>query len=373
MTAAIAVVAAVAWSQGTSSAWDADVHLWAREGRTAVQYAELVLDPEVQEAATSGMMASEAGVPDLDGVEIELNDTLIRVTVRSAHQADAEALAVSLGHAAVSEAFQRYGDESGLDMLGLVRPGARQVAPTTEWTAAWASAVGLGIGLVLALLIGTRSTSESTPLGRLGRLGFRPITAITPDVERAAQRTVSRSGGNRIDPIEEQGVVSKESVLLANAMNPISGIVAVTPLDWGSGLSATLIQTAQVLAARGRSVIWLDCRHPAFEVSYGDPPGWLIGVPWAPVPRRTLILRSAVRARRVGQLVLLLTDPLTDPSSVDVACAVDGVVLLARADASEEQLIQAQLQLSGARLLGVGVTMASAADLQDFELAQMSE
>ena len=373
LTAVIAALIAVGVSRGTASAWDADVHLWARDGRTAAEYAELVLDGSVQDAATSGMMASKSGLPVLDGVAIVLNDTLIRVTVRSAHEADAEALAISLGHAAVNESINRYGDQSGLDMLGLVRPGARQVAPTTEWTAAWASAAGLAIGLALAWAVSTRSTSPSRPLGRLGRLGLRPITVISSDAERAAQRTVTHSRSATVDPIQEQNVVSNDAVMLANALNPVAGVVALTPLDATSDVTATLIHTAQVLASRGRSVVWLDSRRPAFEVSYGEPPSWLTGAQWWPVPRRSLIIRNAHSAKRGDRTVMLLTDPLSEPSTAEVGQAADGVILLARADASDEQLIHAQQLLSGARILGVAMTHADAPDIRDFELAQMSE
>lgn len=373
ITALMAALVGVIVSQASVSAWDADVHLWAREGRTASEYAQLLLDTDVQEAATSGMMATEDGLPVIGDVSVELTDTLIRVTVRSSGQADAEALAVSLAHAAVSEAVHRFGDDAGLEMLGLVRPGARKVSPHTEWTAAWASALGLLGGFGLAWLLATRAGSPGSTLGRLGRIGLRPIAVISPDAEHAAGRDGLYESAGAISATEERGAAGDDAVMLANAINPLSGIVALVPLDEESGVTATLIQTARTLAARGRMVIWLDARRPAFEVTYGVPPAWLTGVPWDPVERWELILRSAAAAVRPNAYVLLLTDPLPDVSATVVACSSSGAILLARADASDQQLVDAQLLLSHTRLIGVALTGAQEPDLRDFELAQMTE
>ena len=373
ITALMAALVGVVVSQASVSAWDADVHLWAREGRTASEYAQLLLDTDVQESVTSGMMATEDGLPVIGDVSVELTDTLIRVTVRSTGQADAEALAVSLAHAAVSEAVHRFGDEAGLEMLGLVRPGARKVSPHTEWTAAWASALGLLGGFGLAWLLATRAGSPGSTLGRLGRVGLRPIAVISPDAEHAAGRDGLHESGGAIGATEERGAAGDDAVMLANAINPLSGIVALVPLDEESGVTATLIQTARTLAARGRLVIWLDARRPAFEVTYGVPPAWLTGVPWDPVERWELILRSAAAAVRPNAYVLLLTDPLPDVSAAVVARSSSGAILLARADASDQQLVDAQLLLSHTRLIGVALTGAQEPDLRDFELAQMTD
>ena len=379
-TAALATLIAVAGSQTISAAWDADVHLWARDGRSPSEYAELVLDRSVQEAATSGMMATQHGVPVLDDVGVELTGTLIRVTVRAARQSDAEALAISLAHAAVDESILRYGDEAGLDMLGLVRPGARKVAPATEWTAAWASAVGLFGGLTLAWLVARRTKSPSTTLGRLGRIGLRPIAVISAEAEQSARQSTRqstpRSVGASVQATQERSEATDDAVMLANALNPLSGIVALVPLDEASSVTAVLMQTARTLAARGRAVIWLDSRRPAFEIEYGVPPASMIGTSWSPVERRELILRSALRAARLeppSSYVLLLTDPLSESSTVSIAAASAGVILMARADASEEQLVHARLLLSDSRLLGVALTQAQSSDLHEFELAQMTE
>jgi len=161
--------------------------------------------------------------------------------------------------------------------------------------------------------------------------------------------------------------------MLANAINPLSGIVALIPLDEESGITATLIQTARTLAARGRSVIWLDARRPAFEITYDSPPTWLTGAPWASVERWELILRSASAAVRPNAYVLVLTDPLPDMSATVVARSSSGAILLARADASEQQLVDAQLLLAHTRLIGVALTRAQEPDLRDFELAQMTD
>ena len=327
----------------------------------------------VQDAASSGMMGTEHGQPLIDGVAVELNDTLIRVTVRSSREADAEALAISLAHAAVNESILRYGDESGLDMLGLVRPGARKVAPATEWTAAWASAAGLVGGLAVAWLAATRAKNPSTALGRIGRIGLRPIAVISAEAEQAAGQSAPQPAGASIGATQERGAATDDAVMLANAINPLFGIVALVPLDDASGVTATLIQTARTLAARGRSVIWLDGRRPAFELEYGTPPTWLAGSSWTPVERRDLILRSAMRASRPDGYVLLLTDPLSEASTVQIAQASAGVILMARADATQEHLLHAQLLLGPARLLGVALTQAQPLDLHEFELAQMTE
>ena len=376
LTAALAVLIAVVLSQSTVAAWDADVHLWAREGRTASEYAELLFDDSVQESATSGMMATEDGLPELQHVSVELTDALIRVTVRATRESDAETLALSLAHEAISESIARYGDESGLEMLGLVQPGARKAGPATEWNAAWASALGLAGGLALAWAVATRTKGPSTTLGRLGRLGLKPLAVISAEAEAAAGRTArtgQTSSGVLVGATDERGARGDDAVLLANAINPLSGIVALVPLDDASQVTATLIQTARTLAARGRSVIWLDGRRPAFEIEYSDPPIWLLGAPWSPLTRSKLIIRHASRALRPNGYVLLLTDPIAHPDTAAVARSSAGLILMARADASDEELINAQLLLGQTPLLGVAVTQAQSPDLQDFELAQITE
>ena len=389
LSAALAALIAVLASQSTATAWDADVHLWAREGRTASEYAELVLDRSVQESATSGMMSTEDGLPELGGVAVHLTDTLIRVTVRASRQADAEALALSLAHAAVDEAYVRYGNEAGLDLLGLVRPGARKVSPATEWTAAWASAIGLAGGLAFAWMIARRSSGPSTALGRLGRIGLRPLAVVSAAAEQAASQTAGQpsgqtagqtsgqtagmSSGIYVRGTQERGSAKDDAVMIANAINPLSGLIALTPLDEASALMATLIQTARTLAARGKTVIWLDGRRPAFELQYSTPPGWLAGAAWHSVARSEMILRGATRAVRPNGYVLLLTDALDDDATLDVANSSAGVILMARADASEEELVRARLLLGSAPLVGVVLTQAQSPDLRDFELAQMTE
>ena len=381
LAAAVAALIAVLASQSSVVAWDADVHLWAREGRTASEYAALVMERSVQESATSGMLASEDGQPELDGVAVNVTDTLIRVTVRASRQSDAEALALSLAHAAVDEAYVRYGDEAGLDLLGLVRPGARKVAPATGWTAAWASAIGLTAGLAFAWAFAQQSSGPSTALGRLGRIGLKPLAVVSAEAEQAAGQATGQatgqagqqSSGLTVSGTLERGSARDDAVSIANALNPLSGVIALTPLDDASAATSTLIQAAQTLAARGNPVIWLDSRRPAFELSYSTPPNWLAGAPWSVVDRSEMILRGALRAVRPNGYVLLLTDSLEDESTLNVAPAAAGVVLMARADVSEEELVRARLLLGSSRLLGVVLTQAQSLDLRDFELAQMTE
>ncbi len=370
--AALGAAIAVLASQTVASAWDADVHLWAREGPSASEYAALLLDPAVQDAATSGMMATEHGPPELDGVAIELTDTLIRVTVRAPRQADAEALAISLAHAAVSEAYVRYGEDAGLDVLGLVRPGARKVAPATEWAAAWASAIGLIGGLALAWGTARRSGGPASALGRLGRIGFRPLAVISAEAEHGAAAPTGPSSGMVVRATEERGS-KDEAVLLANAINDVSGVIALVPLDDASSVTATLVRTARTLAARGRAVIWLDGRRPAFELAYTAPPAWLGGETWTPVRRSELMLRAATGVLSPNGYVLLLTDSLSDEATLDVLESAAGVILLARADASDSELVHARLMLGSACLLGVALTQARPPELRDFELAQMAD
>ena len=382
LAAAVAALIAVMASQSSVDAWDADVHLWAREGRTASEYAALVMDRSVQESATSGMLASADGLPELDGVAVNVTDTLIRVTVRASRPSDAEALALSLAHAAVDEAYVRYGDEAGLDLLGLVRPGARQVSPATGWTAAWASAIGLAAGLAFAWVFARRQSSgPSTALGRMGRIGLKPLAVVSAEAEHTAGQATGQatgqarrqSSGLTVSGTQERGSARDDAVSIANALNPCSGVIALTPLDDASAVTSTLIQTAQTLAARGNSVIWLDSRRPAFELSYSTPPNWLAGAPWSVVDRSEMILRGAFRAARPKGYVLLLTDSLEDESTLNVAPEAAGVVLMARADVSEEELVRARLLLGSSRLLGVVLTQAQSLDLRDFELAQMTE
>ena len=386
LAAAVAALIAVMASQSSVDAWDADVHLWAREGRTASEYAALVMDRSVQESATSSMLASADGLPQLGGVAVNVTDTLIRVTVRASRQSDAEALALSLAHAAVDEAYVRYGDEAGLDLLGLVRPGARKVAPSTGWTAAWASAIGLAAGLAFAWVFARRQSSgPTTALGQLGRIGLKPLAVVSAEAEQTAGQVTGQtatratgqagpqSSGLTVSATQERGSARDDAVSIANALNPLSGVIALTPLDDASAVTSTLIQTAQTLAARGNSVIWLDSRRPAFELSYSTPPNWLAGASWSVVDRSEMILRGAFRAVRPKGYVLLLTDSLGDESTLNVAPATAGVVLMARADVSEEELVRARLLLGSSRLLGVVLTQAQSLDLRDFELAQMTE
>ncbi len=373
LAAVVAALIAVIASQSSVVAWDADVHLWAREGRTASEYAALVMERSVQESATSGMLASEDGLPELDGVAVNVTDTLIRVTVRASRQSDAEALALSLAHAAVDEAYVRYGDEAGLDLLGLVRPGARKVAPATGWTAAWASAIGLTAGLAFAWVFARQSSGPSTALGRLGRIGLKPLAVVSAEAEQTAGQATQQSSGLTVSGTLERGSAQDDAVSIANALNPLSGVIALTPLDDASAVTSTLIQAAQTLAARGNPVIWLDSRRPAFELSYSTPPNWLAGAPWSVVDRSEMILRGARRAVRPNGYVLLLTDSLEDESTLNVAPAAAGVVLMARADVSEEELVRARRMLGSSRLLGVVLTQAQSIDLRDFELAQMTE
>ena len=378
LAAAVAALIAVMASQSSVDAWDADVHLWAREGRTASEYAALVMDRSVQESATSSMLASADGLPQLDGVAVNVTDTLIRVTVRASRQSDAEALALSLAHAAVDEAYVRYGDEAGLDLLGLVRPGARKVAPSTGWTAAWASAIGLAAGLAFAWVFARRQSSgPTTALGQLGRIGLKPLAVVSAEAEQTAGQVTHQVGQQSsvltVSATQERGSARDDAVFIANALNPLSGVIALTPLDDASAVTSTLIQTAQTLAARGNTVIWLDSRRPAFELSYSTPPNWLAGAPWSVVDRSEMILRGAFRAVRPKGYVLLLTDSLEDESTLNVAPATAGAVLMARADVSEEELVRARLLLGSSRLLGVVLTQAQSLDLRDFELAQMTE
>ncbi len=378
-TAAAATLIAVAISQSSAVAWDAAVRLWAKEGRTASEYAELLLDPSVQEEATGRLMASEDGPPILESVTVELTDTLIRLTVRSSGQADAESLAIELAYAAVHESIRRYGDEAGLDLLGLVYPGARKVAPSTEWTAAWASVIGLSGGLALACALARRATSARSALGRLGRIGFKPIAVITAEAERAANQPTAAPSPASVVAVASREAAAEDAAMLgnvANTLEPRSGVIALVPLDHSSSVTATLFQTARTLAYRGRSVIWLDGRRPAFEIAYGAPPGWLLGTHWSPVERWELILRSAVRALETGRpngCALLLTDTLSEQTAINLARASAGVLLMVRADVTDDQLAYAQRLLGHAPLLGVVLTQAQATDLRDFELALMSE
>ena len=318
-------------------------------------------------------MASESGLPRIDVVAVELTDTLIRVSVQASAQADAEALALSLAHAAVDEAHTRYGDEVGLDLLGLVRPGARKIAPATEWSAAWASAVGLLVGLALAAATARVTRSPASNLGRIGRLGLRPIAVVSDEAERRAQADLFQASGNAVSGTTERGSMLDDAVQLANALNPVSGVVALTPLDAASDLNGSLIRAAQTLAARGNVVIWLDARRPAFELTYTEPPDWLQGASWSPPHRSELILRAAARAVRPNGYVMLPTDPLPDPSAHEVVRSAVGVVLVARADAGDEQLIHARDALRSMPLLGVVLSHAPQRDLHEFELAHPTE
>ena len=352
LTAAIAALISVIVSQSTASAWDADVHLWASGNRQAADFADILRDPSIRGSAADGLMASEFGQAEIDDISIEYTDTLIRLTVRAERESDAELLAVSLAQAALDEARNRYGDDSGLDLLGLVRPGARKVAPLTERNAAWASAVGLLAGLALAWTVAARSQRASSPptaLGRLGRSGLRPLAVLNPHRD--------------------------DTSALTAAVQPLTGIIAVISVDAATPLPAQLMQSATRLAA-SKTVLWLDARRPAFQPTFGVPPFTMRFIEWSPMPRWARIcqaaLASAANAGASG-CVLLILDGLSDPDSAAAARAASHVILLARADAPTDTFIDAKRVLNGAPLRGVILTDAQESDRLDFELAQMPE
>ena len=352
LTAAIAALIAVIVSQSTASAWDADVHLWASGDRPAADFANILLDPSLQDSAADGLMASESGQAVIDDVAIEYTDTLIRLTVRAERESDAELLAVSLAQAALDEARSRFGDDAGLDLLGLVRPGARRVAPLTERSAAWASAVGLLAGLALAWTVAARSQPASSPptaLGRLGRSGLRPLAVLNP------------RGG--------------DTSALTSAIQALTGVIAVASLDRDTPLPSQLMQSATRLAA-GKTVIWLDARRPAFEPTFGVPPFTMRFVEWSPMSRRTRICEAALAAAAnagSSACVLLILDNLSDPDSIAAARSASHVILLARADTDADALIEAKRVLNEPPVRGVVLTDARESDQLDFELAQAPE
>lgn len=352
LTAAIAALIAVIAAQSTASAWDADVHLWASGERPAADFADILLDPSIQDSAADGLMATEFGRAAIDDVSIEYTDTLIRLTVRAETESDAELLAVSLAQAALDEARSRFGDDSGLDLLGLVRPGARKVAPLTELSAAWASAVGLAAGLILAWTVAARSqpaTSPPSALGRLGRSGLRPLAVLNPRSEHAPA--------------------------LTSAIRTMSGVVAITSLHADAPVPSQLMQSATRLAA-DKTVLWLDARRPAFQPTFGAPPFTMRFVEWSPMSRsgriRQAALGSAANAGDAG-CVLLILDSLSDPDSVAVTRAASDVILIARADTDADELVNAKRTLNSSPLRGVVLTNADESDQLDFELAQLPE
>ena len=353
LTAAIAVLIAVIVSQSTASAWDADVHLWSSDGRPASDYAALLLDPELRESASGGLMASEHGTPQIDDVAVAVDGTLIRLTVRAEYESDAELLALSLGRAAIDEAHARFDGDSGLDLLGLVQPGARKVAPLTERSAAWASAVGLGAGLALAWAVAARSRRTSVPpsaLGRLGRCGLKPLAVLNADVDHAPSLTA--------------------------ALQPLTGVVAFTSLDAAPGVASQVMHTASRLAAAGKTVLWLDARRPAFELGYAPSPSRLQGPFWMPLTRREQVQRAAEQSASdasAAGCVLLLIDDLNDPDTSAVTEFSDHVILLASVDSDDDAFATARRRLRGTALRGVVLTDADQTDQLDFELAQVSD
>ncbi len=352
LTAAIAALIAVIAAQSTASAWDADVHLWASGDRPAADFADILLDPSIQDSAADGLMASEFGPAAINDVSIEYTDTLIRLTVRADTESDAELLAISLAQAALDEARSRFGDDSGLDLLGLVRPGARQVAPLIERSAAWASAVGLAAGLILAWTVAARSqpaTSPPSALGRLGRTGLTPLAVLNPRSDHAPALTA--------------------------ALRTMNGVVAITTLHTDAPLPSQLMQSAARLAA-DQTVIWLDARRPAFQPTFGAPPFTIRFVEWSPISRPAQI-RQAARDSAANApddaCVLLILDNLSDPDTVAVARAASNVILIAPADTHADDLLNAKRTLNDSPLRGVVLTNAQQSDQLDFELAQMPE
>ena len=355
LTAAAATLIAVLVSQSRIEAWDADVHLWARQG-DAADFAALLLEPELQQQASSGMLMSADGPAELQDIAVALNDTLIRVTVTASREADAESLALSLAHAAVAESYGRFGDEVDLDVLGLVQPGARQISPRTERTAAWASAIGLAGGLALAWLLAVRtSVSQRSTMGRIGRVGLRPLAVL---------------------PGDPTSSLSASLETLTSEIERVGGIVALTPLGPTISADKPLGVVAQTLAARGRRVVWLDARRPGFERNLSAPPTWLIGLEWADVPRAELIRRSATAAARRADVIMLMTDHVHDADTrpvTNATSAANATILLIAPDCSDDALASARHTLRHAAQIGAVLTNGSEADLLEFERAQTDE
>lgn len=357
LTAGWAALIAALIVQSSATAWDADVHLWAREGEVA-DYVEVLLDPDLQRESSSEMMMGRDGLAELQGVSVESTGTLIRLTVRASDGVSAESLAISLARAAVLETDVTLGGQAGLDVLGLVQPGARKQAPQAERAAA-ASVVGLLGGIALAWLLANRVTGRPSTLGRMGRVGIRPL-AVVPK-QAAATATPPDA--------------------LVDALEPIDGVVAtithVATHDAEDGAERALSAAARTLAARGRRVLWLDARRPGFEHVLTSPPRWLFGAVWRAVPRSELIRRSAREAAGRSDTVFLLTDPVSDSlagrDTVQIAQSAKAVVLLLSASSGDDTLMAVRQQLRGAVILGAVVVDADDADLVEFEQAQAAE
>ncbi len=356
---------AVLISTAADAAWEARIRLWVADGRPPDEYAALLFDPELIDAATSSVMSSESGPAQLSGLSVELRDTLIILSVRAGQANDAEHLALSIAATAADEAAIQFGRPGGLRVLGLAQPEARQSAPRTERNGAIAAAVGLIVGFALATALAqpARAAAASSSLGRIGRVGLRTI-AVLPrhDCEQTNQ----------------QGEPPSSARQLADALDTDDrsavSVTAFIPLDSSVSAFEAATQSARALAGRDQAVLWLDARASAFQLELSaPPPHWLEGPNWSAIPRSELIRRALEAYRRQLQQVIVLGPELVDPDALMLVGLCDRVVLVASADTPVAELATARTRLRGTKLLGVAVTDAAANDTQAFTLAQATD
>ena len=356
---------AVLISTAADAAWEARVRLWVADGRPPDEYAALLFDPELIDAATSSVMSSESGPAQLSGLSVELRDTLIILSVRAGQANDAEHLALSIAATAADEAAIQFGRPGGLRVLGLAQPEARQSAPRTERNGAIAAAVGLIVGFALATALAqpARAAAASSSLGRIGRVGLRTI-AVLPRHDR--------------EQTNQQGEPPSSARQLADALDTDDrsavSVTAFIPLDSSVSAFEAATQSARALAGRDQAVLWLDARAPAFQLELSaPPPHWLEGPNWSAIPRSELIRRALEAYRRQLQQVIVLGPELVDPDALMLVGLCDRVVLVASADTPVAELATARTRLRGTKLLGVAVTDAAANDTQAFTLAQATD
>ena len=373
IVAAICAIAAGALSASASANWEADIRLWvATDQYPVADFADLLSDADVLSAAierfhSSAMLEAEdsnqsgpIGASDLaGGTQVEIDDTLITVTVQAQSGSDAAALARSLAAAAQDESFARF-DEDGvsLELLRSSSTEPRQTAPRTARNASLAAVGGLVLGLLVTAVAARRQPASESATGRVGRIGLRPLALLEPGSERDGAAKPPRSASHLADAIEALG---------------LPATVAFAPISGGVDAERAAQQAARALAGRERRTVWLNTTPPAFvPPPMSEPPQWLAGAPGArPLTRVERIERELKRVGPETDVIVVVTGALSDdPDAVAVGRrASGGVALVADAVATPTQLNAARRQVHPAKVIGVVVDGATQHEARAFDLA----
>ena len=351
-TAAAAALFALGALSTIDARWEAGMRLWVRdETRPAADYAALVDDPATL-AVAAQYAAAPLPVEQLAGsLDVSREGATIELVVRAGSGIEADALARAVADAAVGESLSRFGAVEGMQVLGRIGDGPRQVGPRRPEAAALATAGGLLLGIAAAAALGSRRARPISAVAKVGRARLRPLAVLTAGAATAAAPESARR--------------------LADALEAAEGPATFAALG-AADAGPAAIQAARALAGRGRHVAYLDARAPQMQVrrlhgldappapqpslppSDAGPdapaPSWLAGIPRAERDRRERIARAARANAARFPHVIVLAEP---------AGAVGSAILVG--DAGEPALdrliaaARAEIEPRGVRVLGVAL------------------